>query len=453
MSILRDLAAFVCEASIAALPESERAIQRRHVADTLLAATVGARTAEGRALRAVLPKASLADAVGMQAAVVRHTEIDDIHLPSCTTPSSIAVPAALGLARAAGVFDPERIASAIWVGTELITRLGAAIDGARILYRGVWPTYFAAPLGAAAVTARVASMTVDQTVHALSLALMRTAGRSGRFHGRLPGRSVILAMAVADGVRAAEAARQGVGGDPDLLDGPWLRDAQGIKADLGALVSGHGRSSVYPQLSLKPFCSAKQAIAAVETFMTLIDDQGLTPENITKATVRVPPPYVRMIATKPEAGSRSSTIVSAGYQLGLAAFARQRLYDCERADTKLETAAIDFAGKVEVVPDEGLLEFFPACFPAEVEIVATGKLHRKRITAAIGDPSRALDDGAVEEKAQHVFKQAGCSGSAADLIRLGLHGLDDQHSCKALAGAITKAVTVAEANLNCTNIR
>jgi 2-methylcitrate dehydratase PrpD len=437
MSILRDLAGFVCEASVESLAQSERAIQRRHVTDTLVAAAVGARTAEGRALRAVLPKTSAADAVGMQAAIVRHTEIDDIHTRSCTTPSSITVPAALGLAHASGMFDPERIASAIWVGTELMTRLGAAIDGARILYRGVWPTYFAAPLGAAAVMARMASMTVDQTTHALSLALMRTAGRSGRFHGRIPGRSVILAMAVADGVRAAEAARQGVGGDPDLLDGPWLRDAQGLKADLDALMSGLGRGSIYSQLSLKPFCSAKQALAAIEALMTLIDDEGFAPDAIAKVTVRVPPPYGRMISTKPEAGSRSSTIVSAGYQLGLAAFARARLYDVDRADAKLECAARAFADRVEIVADESLLEFFPTCFPAEVEVTIGGKPHRKRITVATGDPSRPLDDQALEQKVRHVFEQAGCPDSASDLIRVGLRRFDSKDACKALAAAMT----------------
>jgi len=437
MSILRDLAGFVCGASAESLPQAERAIQRRHVADALVAATVGARTAEGRALRAVLPKDSVAASVGIQAAIVRHTEIDDIHTPSCTTPSSIAVPAAIGLAHASGMFDPERVASAIWVGTELMTRLGAAIDGARILYRGVWPTYFAAPLGTAAVTARMASMTVDQTTHALSLALMRTAGRSGRFHGPIPGRSVILAMAVADGVRAAEAAREGVGADPDLLDGPWLRDAQGLNADLDALTSGLGRSSVYPQLSLKPFCSAKQALAAIEALTTLIDDEGFAPGTISKVIVRVPPPYLRMISTKPEAGSRSSTIVSAGYQLGLAAFARPRLYDVDRADGTLEPAALAFAKKVEIVPDESLLEFFPASFPAEVELIAGGKLQRKRVTVATGDPFRPIDDQALEQKAQRVFEQAGCPESGSDLMRVGLHGFDSKDACKALAAAMT----------------
>jgi hypothetical protein len=76
-------------------------------------------------------------------------------------------------------------------------------------------------------------------------------------------------MAVADGVRAAQAARQGVGGDPDLLDGPWLRDAHSLNADPTALTANLGRGSIYAQLSLKPFCSAKQAVAATEALMAL----------------------------------------------------------------------------------------------------------------------------------------------------------------------------------------
>ena len=95
-------------------------------------------------------------------------------------------------------YDADTVASAIWIGTELMTRLGVAIDGARILYRGLWPTYFTAPLGAAAIASRMLHLSEEQTAHALSLALMLSAGRSGRFHGALPGRSVILAMAVGE---------------------------------------------------------------------------------------------------------------------------------------------------------------------------------------------------------------------------------------------------------------
>ena len=432
MSAIRELAGFVCDASVAILPASQRAILCRHVADTLLAATVGAGTSEGRGLRGVLPRNSLADLVGLQAAVVRHTEIDDIHTPSCTTPSSVTVPVGLGLAHANTQYDPERVASAIWVGTELLVRLGLAIDGARILYRGIWPTYFCAPLAAAAVAARMSALSEEKTAHALSLALMLTAGRSGRFAGKLPGRSVLLGMAVSAGVRAVAAAAQGVGGDPDLLGGNWLRDAHGIEADVSRLTAGLGQGSVYAQLSLKPFCSAKQAIAATEALSMLIDE-GLAPGEITKVTVRVPPPYARMISTRPEAGSRSSAIVSAAYQLGLAATRRERLYDIERADAMQDAAALKFAGMVSVVPDESLLGEFPACFPAEIEVSAGGTIHRKRVTAAFGDPSRPLDDDALKQKAERVLEQAGNAQSGSKLIELGLAGLSDRTSCKALA--------------------
>ena len=433
MSVIRDLAGFVTNASAAALPEAERATLRRHVADTLVAAVAGAQTTEGRALRKVIPSTSVADRAGLAAAVIRHTEIDDIHTRSCTTPSSVTVPAAMALAQEHREYDAETAASAILVGTELMARLGAAIDGARVLYRGLWPTYFTAPLGAAAVASRMLHLNEAQAAHALSLALMLSAGRSGRFHGALPGRSVILALAVANGIRAAEAAKEGVGGDPALLDGPWLRDAHGIEANLEALTTGLGNGSVYREMTLKPFCSAKQAIGAVEGLMAIVD-RGIAPGAIEKVTVRVPPPYARMVATKAEAGSRASTIVSAPFQMGLAVHRPARLYDIERADAVHETAALEFANKVEIAADESLLEFFPACFPAEVEVVAGAEIYRKRVTAAYGDPGRPLDDAKLRYKAERIL-----GAGSAEIIQIGLSGMDTGDGCKALADAMWKA--------------
>ncbi len=168
--------------------------------------------------------------------------------------------------------------------------------------------------------------------------------------------------------------------------------------------------------------------------MMLIDG-GVAPDTIAKVTVRVPPPYARMIATRPEAGARSSTIVSAAYQLGLAAFKRERLYDIERASAMQETAVLGLAGKVEVVPDETLLADFPAHFPAEIEVSAKGTIHRKRVTAAYGDPSRPLDDAALKDKANRIFTQAGGTRAGSALIALGLAGLKDREACKAVAKA------------------
>jgi 2-methylcitrate dehydratase PrpD len=433
MGVIGKLAAFVQGASVAALPGTERATLRRHVADTLVAAVAGARTSEGQALRKVMPRGSVAEAAGLMAAVIRHTEIDDIHTPSCTTPSSVTVPAALALARQQDDTDPDTVASAIWIGTELMTRLGVAIDGARVLYRGLWPTYFTAPLGTAAIAARLLRLGEEQTAHALSLALMLSAGRSGRFHGALPGRSVILAMATGNGIRAAQAAKDGVGGDPALLDGPWMRNAQGIDARVDALTTQLGAGSVYREMTIKPFCSAKQAIAAIEAVMSVVDG-GVAPDSIDRVVVRVPPPYARMIAIRPEAGVRASTIVSAAFQMGLAVHHPERLYDIEREGAMNETAALEFAQKVEIVADDSLLEFFPANFPAEVEVTAGGQTYRKRVTAAYGDPTRALDDTKLQYKAERILGEA-----STEIMQIGLTSLDSSMECRRLADTMWNA--------------
>src|SRR5437870_6894562 len=163
MSLLEDLAAFVAQADASALAPSEQAIQRRHVLDTLVAAAAGARTAEGKSLAALFGARALPELIGQRAATIRLSEIDDIHLASCTTPSAAAVATALSLAVAERRYEPKRVASAIWVGTELMTCLGEAIRGPEILYRGVWPSCFAAPMAAAATAARMRGLTAQRT--------------------------------------------------------------------------------------------------------------------------------------------------------------------------------------------------------------------------------------------------------------------------------------------------
>src|SRR5260370_8785128 len=153
MTVIGELADFVAQANAAALPPAEQALQRRHVFDAVVAAAAGARTAEARSLAALLGARAVPEIIGQRAATIRLSEIDDIHLPSCTTPSATAVAVALSLAAQADRFDPIPVASAIWAGTEVMTRIGQAIRGPEGLYRGGWPTCFAAPLAAPATPA------------------------------------------------------------------------------------------------------------------------------------------------------------------------------------------------------------------------------------------------------------------------------------------------------------
>jgi 2-methylcitrate dehydratase PrpD len=432
VSVTSELAAFVAGAKVSVLPAAEQERLRLHFTDTAVAALAGANIPEGKALQNLGDDGALALRVGRQAAAIRLTEIDDIHLPSCTTPSAGVVPVALMLAAQAQKFAPDEIASAIWVGTELTTRIGVATHGPQILYRGIWPTYLAAPVAAAATAARLMGLNEVRTGHALSLAVMLMAGGVGRIHGAPSGRWFLYANAVAAGVAAAEAARADYRGDPDILDKSWLADSHGIDLDRDRLTDKLGTRSVYAALSLKPFCSAKQGIAAIEAFRAVLAG-GVDRDAIGKILVRVPPAYAGMISTRAEPGARQSTMVSVAHQIALAALAPERLYDVDRSATKVEAAVSKFAAKVEVIADAKLDAYYPLHWPAEVEVESGSDIYQQRIVEATGDPEHPLDGAAVAAKAHRVLDPLVGGERAAQWLEISSAAIDDAAACRKLS--------------------
>ena len=153
MTALEQLGAFVATYQP---DERARAAVRLHTADTDRRLDRRLRHGGGRALMAFRKDAdALADRLAINVALARLSEIDDIHLGAMITPGAIVVPAALTIAASLPDVTADDLAAAIAVGYEAMIRLGAAIDGPSVLYRGIWPSYFAAPFGAAAVAARL----------------------------------------------------------------------------------------------------------------------------------------------------------------------------------------------------------------------------------------------------------------------------------------------------------
>src|SRR5512141_1457794 len=143
MSILAQLGAFVARPQ----PQAARDLVPPHLLDTVGAWIAATRTREAQIvlrLRADLSRAgarNLGNDVATHCAIARLSEIDDIHLAAMTTAGGIVVPGALAIAAAAPPSDPALLADAILAGYECMIRLGRAIDGPAVLYRGIWPTY------------------------------------------------------------------------------------------------------------------------------------------------------------------------------------------------------------------------------------------------------------------------------------------------------------------------
>ena len=192
MTTLEQLGTHLVSGISSALSAPVREALRLHVADTVCAWIAGAQTHEGKDLIAAkrlgakspMGEGVLAE-IMLNRAVTRLSEIDDIHLAAGTTPGSLLAPTALTLAAHLGEKNPSILLQAVAAGYDALVRFGEEIGGASALYRGIWPTYFNAPLGSAAVATRLLELDAKQTAHALALALAMGAPNVGQAGGKL----------------------------------------------------------------------------------------------------------------------------------------------------------------------------------------------------------------------------------------------------------------------------
>ncbi len=368
------------------LPPDTRRQLAIHLLDTVGAWIAGTATEEHAMLTRLFHGEPL-DRVALGVATTRLTEIDDIHMASCTTPGSVVVPCALAIA-ARKPPDAYSFARALHAGYEVITRFGVAVAGPDIVYRGFWPTLLAAPLGAAAVTASLLGLDAGKTAEALAIALTLTSASAGGHRGR-PARWLLLGLAARNGCAAALAAAEGFECDRTLLDGDWMVRTHGVPCDSAALVAAAHNAT--GELSLKPYCAAKQCIAAIDAFRKLLG-QGIAPDEIDRVRVAVPPAYAGMIGHRNAAQGRLGRITSVAYHLALAVYLPDALYDVARPDLAPDPRIADFMDRVETVADESLAQHYPRRWPARVEaVLKDGRTASKLVIDARGDPANISD--------------------------------------------------------------
>jgi 2-methylcitrate dehydratase PrpD len=398
MTVLEQMAERILADGAGALPESVRERLSIRLLDAAGAWIAGAATEEGAMLAGLeanagqpisIFKRKPLDRIALGVATIRLTEIDDIHMASCTTPSSVVVPVALVIAGQVQRSDAESFAHALRAGYEVMTRFGKAVAGPAILPRGIWPTYLAAPICAAAVTARSLGLNSEKIADALGIALTMTSGAAGKPAGASP-RWLLLGMAARAGSEAALAAAHGYAGDRTLLDDDWLMRTHGIPCDPGTLLATGSGDGAVGELSLKPYCAAKQTIAAIEAFRNILR-RGISPGDIVAVGVFVPPAYAEMIGHR-NATSRIGRITSAAYQLALAAHYPEQLENVVRPNLAMNPEIVAFMARVEVAPDKTLEEHYPKRWPARVEVVLKdGRTETDFVLDATGDPPRLGD--------------------------------------------------------------
>ncbi len=356
------------------------------VFDTLGALVAGLSVAATRALPPVPGDGGLLADVRRLCAAVRCSEVDDFDRLSCTTPGSVAVPVALLVGAAEG----GRVREGIVAGYEAMIAVGEAIDGPRALGQGTWPSYLGAPVAAAATTAVVLGLDAARTSHALAIAATRSVGAAGRVAGEPTSRWLIYGSAAADGVLAAFAAREGMLGDLDALRAlPGATDG----AFDAERLAGAARIT---RVDVKPFCTARQALAAVEAARVARSELGAG--AVEEIEVAVPAAY-RAMVDQPAPDARLTSIMSAQRQIALALTDDAGLYDVLRDDLRLPDGAAELMGVTRVVADDALTRLYPDVWPARVRMrVAGGGEAECLVRDPLGARERPLGWAELREK-------------------------------------------------------
>jgi 2-methylcitrate dehydratase PrpD len=392
-------------ASSATPSAAGRELVELHLIDTVGAWIAGARTAEGSALlrfRAAMGESAHAgDASALdlatRCALARLSEIDNIHLTSMTTPGGIVISAALTLAAATPAATADDVTAAILAGTEAMTRLGRAVDGPAILYRGIWPTYFATPFAVAAVAARLRRFDDRATANALALALILAAPGVGHHNAATTSRWFAVGQAARNGLTAALAAQQGFTSDLKLPEGAFFSGIYGVKPDLAALTDALGERVALAEVSFKPWCAARQTMAATQALREMIES-GVAPAAMDEIKVSALPPHLKMIDHGVVAGDRASYLTSLPYCMAVAAFAPDMAFEVQQASPQLPAAVRGFMQKIKLQADEDLLRDYPHTWPARVSVLAGTTRHERTVTHVLGDPARPFGRPHVRDK-------------------------------------------------------
>jgi 2-methylcitrate dehydratase PrpD len=405
---LGELAALLASMDFGALDAATLDAARARVLDTLGALVVGLQTPDGRLLRSYAERASgdgreldFAARCRLHVGATRATEVDDIDVASCTTVGSVVVPVALAVAARRGRVDGGRLLAGVVAGYEAMQRLGRAIGGATLLYRGVWPTYVAAPFAAAATAAKLLGLDGAATARALGLALTRTSTVPAAALARYGARYYSLGCAAVEGADAAFAAAAGVEADANAL--AELAKRVGVALDAAALVRPAGAPWLLREIDSKLWATSRQALASVAAFREL----AVTPdeaEAIDRIVVAVPAAYRAMVDRGAPPATRIESMIGVQHQLALAVFAPQVLDDALRRAVSTPAAFAALMAKVEVRADAALDAHFPRRWGGRVTVrFRSGEERTREVLDPEGGAARPLDLAAVARKYARIF--------------------------------------------------
>jgi 2-methylcitrate dehydratase PrpD len=355
----------------------------------------------GEARLALGRRATVRAAALINGTAAHTTEVDDIFRDGIYHPGAPTIPAALALAQSLGA-SGEAFLRAVIVGYEVSTRIGAAMGRAHYKY---WHnTGTIGCFGACAAAAELLGLDAKRFAHALATVTTFSAGLQQSFRHDSMSKPLHAGRAAEAGLTAALAAREGVIGSLDVIDGEagygraMGSDGSAVGPDWDQAVATLGRDFHITRMTFKNHTCCGHTFAAIDGAQALQAKMGLAAKDIARVKVGTYKAALEVAgyeAPRTAAEGRFSLkyVVATALTHGsvrFAAFEPARLAD---------PATRALMQCVDVAVDPQLDAAFPGQRAARVAIEARdGRRAEFLQPTRIGDPDAPLSDAQLDAK-------------------------------------------------------
>ncbi|MDH5349892.1 MAG: MmgE/PrpD family protein [Betaproteobacteria bacterium] len=363
---------------------------------TLLERALAEELDRGEARLALGRRAAVRAAGLINGAAAHTTEVDDIFRDGIYHPGAPTIPAALALAQSLGA-SGEAFLRAVVVGYEISTRIGAAMGRAH--YRYWHNTGTIGCFGSCAAAAELLGLDAKRFAHALATVTTFSAGLQQSFRQDSMSKPLHAGRAAEAGLTAALAAREGVIGSLDVIDGEaGYGRAMSDGPDWDKAVATLGKDFHITRMTFKNHTCCGHTFAAIDGALALQAKMGLKAQDIARVHVGTYKAALDVAGyeeprTAAEGRFSLKYVVATALTHGsvrFAAFAPARLSD---------PATRELMHHIDVAVDPQLDAAFPAQRAARVAIEARdGRREEFLQPTRIGDPDAPLSDAQLDAK-------------------------------------------------------
>jgi len=228
-------------------------------------------------------------------------DFEDTHDKAFVHPNAAVIPAALAIAESTGNVSGKEFITALALGSDIVCRLGLAINEDPIQYGWYMPPILSA-FGATAAACKLLKLNPKQILDAFSLTLCQatcSAELTNNPHTII--RAIRDAFPAKAGVLSALLAKRNIAGYEQPLEGKsgLLELYARRQYNLSALTRGLGKTFEGANVSFKPWPSCRGTHSYIESALQLMKDHDFKPGDIKGIRLVTAPTPVNRVLCEP----------------------------------------------------------------------------------------------------------------------------------------------------------